>query len=211
MRAEVVYLHTTMNVRFPVKKFLSVISLVIVCAPLCAQEHGGDSRGQTLPYIYYIPPTDSCNGVVAISISGLEACAGSTANPMSAQPFGCADILGGVWFNGDTMFFPVCFEPCSIAWISNWGDICVYIMPGNVAVHERGSPEGIVFKRTEDGVLMLAREPLVAPSCRIHSLTGSILLEKSLPSGARWMIAIDHGPAIITLHTSEARYVGKVF
>lgn len=90
---------------------------------LLAVMAGMTLRAQTTLTTYYIiPPTNGCNGVWALGpISSGCFSMGST---YTFNPSGCAQLNATT--SGDTLFYPLCSVPCSLAVInSSSGTYCI--------------------------------------------------------------------------------------
>jgi hypothetical protein len=77
-----------------------------------------------LPVLYYVPPTMGCNGVVAIDLPVWNGCIGGGGGPMTMTPMYFANV-GGSWTSADTVFIPICDDPCEIVITDDFGNACM--------------------------------------------------------------------------------------
>ena len=68
------------------------------------------------------------------------------------------------------------------------------------------------MSRTNDELVITARDALTEPWCRIYGSSGRILLQERLGSGTRWVVDIDGMERflIVELRSRESVLVGRL-
>jgi hypothetical protein len=182
----------------------ALLSWAMISAALNAQD--------ILPVLYYIPPTMGCNGVVALSLPVYNDCIGGGGGAMTMWPMYCIN-MGGAWTNADTVFIPLCNDPCEFAIMDDFGNACMCSvgLPTTVASAIPSSLQWSISR--SDGRLDIHSAMHVKKAlCRVFSATGQLLTERALPPGLDWRVLIPGTSQllVITITSEGSLFVARM-